>query len=62
MKKQINKSVHKEIGFAFYNRLMTGPGLDVSNLILIIGVTGRGKSTVARTIGEKLERRNQVGV
>ena len=37
-------------------------GLDVTNLILIIGVTGRGKSTVARTIGEKFERRNQVGV
>ena len=36
--------------------------LDNSNLILITGASGIGKSTVTRMIGEKFERRNQVGV
>ena len=36
--------------------------LDDSNLILITGASGIGKRTVTRTIVDKFERRNQVGV
>ena len=37
-------------------------GLDDSNLILITGAAGIGKRAVTRTIIDKFERRNQVGV